>query len=599
MPTTDFSDNGYTARFLASRESRINRNISRHILPLSLLTAPILWVGTQTGAFSVSNVSLIILFAASAVFTLTAYLLANRRLLDPAVKYIELTAAALLIFFMSIQQNLDLSMAYCIVPLLGCYFLTRNVFNYSLILGYALMILSIFLRSGNTWQYMYRDSPGTFILTAVTGRTVEYAFVAIVLVVMYQAFQDTLLRMQEQAAMRETERIKNETKSTFLASMAHDIRTPVNAISGCGELIARSTREEITRTRAQKIGSACSSLLGIINDILDLSSIESGKISVVNAPFDLSAMLGELKNEAGIDASEKGLELRFLIDPETPGKISADRSALNRVLQNLLSNAIKYTLSGTVTLSLSCRTARNGDTALAASVTDTGIGIKREDLDTLLTDFRRLRDPQTANVSGTGLGLSICCGLLKAMGGELKVESEYGSGSTFYFSIPVDSVTESAPIGSEAGSFADGAAVTGEYTPSFTAPGARIMAVDDNEINADILQALLEDTGMTIDTAYSGEECLKMAGENRYDVILMDHQMPGMDGVQALRELKKPGASLNPDVKVIALTANVFENARGSYLSMGFDDYVPKPFQPEQVEAAVSACLPPELVRRI
>ena len=160
-------------------------------------------------------------------------------------------------------------------------------------------------------------------------------------------------------------------------------------------------------------------------------------------------------------------------------------------------------------------------------------------------------------------------------------------------------MTESAPIGSEAGSFADGAAVTGEYTPSFTAPGARIMAVDDNEINADILQALLEDTGMTIDTAYSGEECLKMAGENRYDVILMDHQMPGMDGVQALRELKKPGASLNPDVKVIALTANVFENARGSYLSMGFDDYVPKPFQPEQVEAAVSACLPPELVRRI
>jgi membrane-bound ClpP family serine protease len=213
MSTTDFSDNGYTARFLASRESRINRNISRHILPLSLLTSlQFCGPALRPAPFTVSDASLIILFAASAVFTLTAYLLASRRLLDPAVKYIELTAAALLIFFMSIQQNLDLSMAYCIVPLLGCYFLTRNVFNYSLILGYALMILAIFLRSGNAWQYMYRDSPGTYILTAVTGRTVEYAFVAIVLAVMYQAFQDTLLRMQEQVAMRESRAHKKRDK---------------------------------------------------------------------------------------------------------------------------------------------------------------------------------------------------------------------------------------------------------------------------------------------------------------------------------------------------------------------------------------------------
>jgi signal transduction histidine kinase/CheY-like chemotaxis protein len=596
MSASDYSDNGYTAQFLAAREARIDRNISRRILPLSILVAPVLWIGTRTGAFAATNGSLAILFAASVLFSLAAYLMTSHDRFSPAVKYIEVTAAAGLIFYMSVQHYLDLAVAYCIVPLLGCYFLTGSIFGYSLILGYVLMAASLVIRSGYFWNYGYFDSQAAYIFTYVLGYTIEYIFVAIILVVLSQAFQDALARMREQAAMREAERLKNEARSSFLASMAHDIRTPLNAISGYGELIVRSARDDETRLRARQIGAACGSLQDIVNDILDLSSIESGKLNLENEPADMYELLSELNSEAEIAAAEKGLELRFSIDPSVPGTVFCDRRALRRILQNLLSNAIKYTFSGGVTLTVSGAPDREGGAMLNMRVTDTGIGIKSEDLPTLFTDFRRLHDPRSAGVPGTGLGLSICCGLLRAMGSSLEAESVYGGGSSFGFTLRTAKCAPSGPIGDYAARYADEKAGGGEYRPLFTAPGARIMAVDDSDINSDILCALLSDTGMTVDCAASGEECLKLARENYYHVILMDHQMPGMDGVETLRELRRGGASLNPGVKVIALTANVFENARERYLSLGFADYIGKPFQPEQVERSIMACLPAELV---
>lgn len=588
------NDNQYLEQFLTAREARINRRISRHIMPLSIFIAPILWLGVKSGAFMVSDESLITFFAASVIVTVLVYLADGRKELVHAVKYIELTAAAALIFYMSVQNSLDLSLAYCIVPLLGCYFMTTGIFYYSLGLGYALMTISLIVRSQALWQAGCFDSRSAYILTYVPGYTIEYAFMAIILLVMTQSINDTLLRMQDEARLRELEKIKNETKSSFYASMSHDLRTPISAIVGYNELIRRSAGDKVTAERCDQISKACDSLLVLMNDVLDVSAMDSGVITVADQPFDLVGMLDELKSEMLPAAEDKGLSLSFEIAPDTPEKISCDRAALRRVLQNLLSNAIKYTLKGYVIFSLSVSESQSGVLYLSAQVADSGIGIKDEDQGTLLTNFRRLLDPQTASVPGTGLGLNICCRMLNAMGGQLKMESKYGHGSRFSFTIPVSSVPGAAPIGGFNDRHSDDDV---SYAPSFTAPGARVLIVDDNEINCEILAALLESTRIAVDIADSGEKSISLSRENFYHVIIMDHQMPGMDGVAAMRALRQADSGcLNPNVKILALTANVFAGAREKYLSMGFDGYLAKPYQPEQVEDLLKKSLPAELV---
>ena len=367
----------------------------------------------------------------------------------------------------------------------------------------------------------------------------------------------------------------SEAKSAFLSSMSHEIRTPINAVLGMDEMIMRDTKEEKTYEYAENIRVAGNTLLGLINDVLDFSKIEAGKMEIIPSEYDLSSMIHDLVTMISTRAQNKNLGLEIRVNENIPSVLFGDEIRIKQVITNILTNAVKYTEEGSVTLSVSYEKTGADTVRLYVSVSDTGIGIKEEDIGKLFSAFERIEEERNKNIEGTGLGMSITTRLLAMMNSKLDVKSVYGEGSTFSFEI-IQRVISWEPIGDyekrwktmiKAGRSSAGI--------TFTAPGAHILAVDDMPMNLSVLTGLLKPTGMRIDTAESGEECLKLIGENKYDLIFLDHRMPGMDGVETLTHMKKDFDDYT--VPVIALTANAVSGAREEYIGYGFTDYLTKP----------------------
>ncbi len=384
----------------------------------------------------------------------------------------------------------------------------------------------------------------------------------------------------------------NRAKSDFLAGMSHEIRTPINAILGMDELILRESDEPETLARAEDIRNAGRTLLALINDILDFSRIEEGRMELMPVQYELGAMLGDLVSMIRVRAESKGLRLEVRLDENTPRLLCGDEMRIRQCVMNLLTNAVKYTERGTVTLTVGFEPA-DGDTILLRfSVRDTGIGLKAEDLDKLCAPFTRIEETRNRTIEGTGLGLSITRQLLELMGSRLEVQSVYGAGSTFSFAIR-QPVVDGAPVGRFAGRREEGAARS-DYRARFRAPEASVLAVDDMPVNLNVIRGLLKKTELRVDTAVSGEEALALAAGQSYDVFLIDHMMPGMDGIETLHALRQmPGAA---GAAYIALTANAISGARERYLAAGFTDYLAKPVEGAQLEEVLLRCLPAEKV---
>ncbi|MBQ9459126.1 MAG: response regulator [Oscillospiraceae bacterium] len=385
----------------------------------------------------------------------------------------------------------------------------------------------------------------------------------------------------------------NRAKSTFLASMSHEIRTPINAILGTDELILRESGESETVARAADIRDAGRTLLSLINDILDFSRIEEGRMEILSARYELDAVLGDLVNMTCIRAEDKGLRLNVKVAENTPRVLFGDEVRIRQCALNLLTNAVKYTKVGVITLEVGFEPIDGESILLCFRVSDTGIGMKKEDMEKLFTPFARIEELRNRSIEGTGLGLSITQRLLALMGSTLEVKSDYGVGSTFSFALR-QPVVDWTPIGKFTGHRASGAASGSEYRELFHAPDARVLVVDDMPVNLSVIRGLLKKTQLRLDTASSGEEALALAAETHYDVMLIDHMMPGMDGVTALGELKKlPGAE---STAYIALTANALSGARERYIKAGFNDYLSKPVDGVRLEETLLRCLPPEKI---
>ena len=384
----------------------------------------------------------------------------------------------------------------------------------------------------------------------------------------------------------------NKAKSQFLTRMSHEIRTPINAVLGLNEMILRESMEPETRQYAHDIKSSANTLLSLINEILDSSKIESGKMDIVPANYEISSLLNDLYNMISIKAEDKGLDLKFNIDPKLPSEYYGDDIRIRQVLVNLLTNAVKYTVEGAVTMTVTCRI--EGENAiLRYSVKDTGIGIKEDDLGKLFTQFERIEETRNRNIEGTGLGMNISVQLLLLMGSELKVESEYGKGSEFYFDI-TQKIINSKPLGE----FQERnlSVETGyEYDVSYSAKDARVLVVDDNEINRKVFRNLLKRTQINVYEAGSGEECLTILEQQQFDIIFLDYMMPNMDGVETLHKIK--AGNLCNDTPIIVLTANAVVGAKEEYLKEGFDDYLSKPIVPDKLDKMILYYLPKELVK--
>lgn len=469
-----------------------------------------------------------------------------------------------------------------IFPVLAIDYRWRsNLFN-NIVLVILLFILS------------YKFKPGEiFFIDVILSMIV--VCIATVIGSHYLSNQIRYIEAQDQKLNKdlEVEKAKGEAKTSFVAHMSHEIRTPVHSILGLNEIILRETDNPKIREYASNIRTSGDTLLKIINDILDFSKIESGKLDIVPAEYELSSMITDLVNMVSQKARQKQLELTINVDETMPHLLFGDELRVKQCILNILNNAVKYTEKGSIVLSIGYERIDSGQIYLQASVKDTGIGIKEEDLSRMFNEFERVDEIRNRTIEGSGLGLSITQMLLHKMGSRLEVKSVYGQGSTFSFSVKqqvtwwekIGNFTEryNSIIHSEVG-----------YKESFHAPDAHILVVDDTKMNLVVMEGLLKQTQINVESVLSGREMLDKVRENRYDVIFIDHRMPGMSGVEALHEMKKMPDCKCKNVPCIALTANVVSGARDYYIKEGFSDYISKPVNSVQLEKMLKYYLPPD-----
>ena len=405
----------------------------------------------------------------------------------------------------------------------------------------------------------------------------------------------------EAEAARKNAESANMAKSFFLANMSHEIRTPINGILGMNTMLLKECKDATLLEYAQNIQNAGHTLLSLVNDVLDITKIESGKMELLIGDYDLFAVLNDCYSVADPRAQSKGLEFNINVNPKTPSLLSGDEVRLRQIINNLLSNAVKYTPSGTVDLLVDFKTLpeenSNKRIELVVIVADTGIGIRSDDRGKLFQSFERIDLDRNRNIEGTGLGLNLTKKLVEMMDGRVLVKSVYGSGSVFEVHVP-QPVIGDAVIGNfmerhkEFISFNSG-------VKKFKAKNARLLVVDDVSMNLKVVCGLLKETEIKVDTATNGEDALALVEGNHYDLILLDHMMPVMDGIETLQCMKDIKSFDIKKTPVVMLTANAVVGAKDAYIQAGFTDYITKPIREEVLLTTVKKLLPPELIDKV
>ncbi|MCR5586372.1 MAG: response regulator, partial [Lachnospiraceae bacterium] len=489
-----------------------------------------------------------------------------------------------------------------ILPIYNALNLANSVLVFLAVSGIAILIVDAI--RGNTVSYYY-----TFIgfLGFLIGCLIELINVIFeilfirhtVLIVVGLAFLLTFIVVQQVHDLRKINMEKqraidiSEAKTKFLASMSHEIRTPINAILGMNEMILRENSDKEIEEYSRSIKSSGKMLLMLVNDVLDFTKIESGKLEIKESEFLMSDMLYDIISLIGERAEEKKLDLKTEIVDEVPNEIISDEFRIRQVLVNLMNNAVKYTDDGTIKLRVGGHYTEDGY-ELSLMVEDTGRGIRKEDQEHLFEAFSRADVKSNISIEGTGLGLAIVKSIVKSMNGELGVESEYGVGSKFWVKFPVKYGNKEA-LNKDFMKNRHVQMITTSAS-SFTAPDALVLVVDDNQSNLKIVKLFLKQNEIIPDICSSGTRAIELCKEKKYDLILMDHMMPEPDGIETLHIIKESADSLNKDTKAVVLTANAIAGSRQMYINEGFDDYLTKPLDVKILEDTVKKMVPSEKI---
>ena len=364
----------------------------------------------------------------------------------------------------------------------------------------------------------------------------------------------------------------NQYKTDFLSSMSHEIRTPLNAIVGFNECIMEASTLEDAKENSKDVITAVNTLLEIVNGILDISKIESGKLELINVKYRPRVLIDEITKLLSSRIVDKGLEFNVNISDDLPYRLRGDQANLKKCIINILTNAVKYTDSGSITLSVDAINDNNISN-ISISVEDTGKGIKKEDLDKIFSKFERVEEDKNSKIEGTGLGLAITKQIIELMGGKIVVQSIYGKGSKFTIHVSQEIVNMTQSLES-----ANKVVIEDE---SLYFKGKKVLIVDDNSLNLKVASKILSKYEVDIDTASSGKECIEKVKNIEYDLILMDEMMPNMSGTEALHVLRENKDFNTP---VIVLTANALVGERESYIKKGFSEYLSKPIVREDLE---------------
>lgn len=390
----------------------------------------------------------------------------------------------------------------------------------------------------------------------------------------------------------------NRAKTNFVSNMSHEIRTPMNSIVGITEILLRSRHSPKEQEYLLNIQSSGRVLLTIINDVLDCSKMEAGKMQLFDEPYDTCSLFHDLRISMENRIGHSGLELIYDIDQDIPCKLKGDMGRIRQVIINLVNNAIKYTEKGSVRFSVHVRQKNTDKVMLYYEVADTGIGIRKEDHKILFDAFQRVEMDRNRYVEGTGLGLTISQNLVNMMGGVIEVESEYGKGSRFFFTIE-QTIIDPTPVSAVNYNGQKDNVTEKEAECLFIAPEAHILLVDDNEWNLVVAKELLKPLRMQIDTAENGLQAVKMVRGSQYDLVLMDHMMPVMDGIEAAKAIRALPEDKYQKLPIIALTANAMVDARKEFLNAGMNGFVAKPIDFARICNQLKLWLPKDLVRDV
>ena len=408
------------------------------------------------------------------------------------------------------------------------------------------------------------------------------------LLCMLFTFVTEVYRSENRIVQRQKKEIEDlhQAQKRFFSSMSHEIRTPLNAIIGLNEMTLREDISDEVKENSLNIEVASKTLMHTINEILDISRLETGSMVILNRNYHTTSMLSDIVSMIWLRAQEKGLDFSIQVDPMLPSVLCGDEIRIKQVLLNVITNAVKYTHNGSVTLTISGKKEESGSFLVIYEVTDTGIGIREEDIPYLFSAFQRVDEQSTHTIEGTGLGLSIVKQLLDMMGGSVTVTSEYGKGSTFHIEIPQE-IADETPVG-RIDLTKPQESKSPQLKSEFTAPEVKILAVDDTPMNLMVVKKLLRGSKAIVETAASGAEALQKTADTCYDLILMDHQMPEMDGIECLHRIREQEEGKCRKSKIVCLTANVGADLEKQYQQEGFDGYLVKPIRGKTLEDEIA-----------
>ena len=571
---------------------QVNRMIANMFAAGSVVIL-ILVICSEIGIFEFGRVYTRILLCAGLIIALSPSFLIHF-LPDHVIRYYMLGMAAVLIGFLGTNNHIGVYMTYALVPVVSCLYFEPKLVLKTGTFSYFIMLISVYLDSAHLYEVIYQNRPRMQMFIAYAlGFTVEFLLVDSVLFFLVKRAKQM---MEERYSAQEQNRMKSE----FLSNMSHEIRTPMNAIIGMSEVALQKEMGEDVRHCLEIIRSSSTGLLEIINDILDISKVEAGKLKIISTTYTTKSLLDDMQAIINARNRDNKVPLYYHIQEGLPEYLEGDVVRIKQVMLNYASNAIKYTEEGQIDITVGCEHEENGQVNLIYKVQDTGQGIRKEDLGKLFTMYTQLNQDLNHGKEGTGIGLALSKSFIERMGGSVSVKSTYGKGSTFAFSVP-----QKIGLGEETG-IGEKTSGTVRMHCEKTVPGDatqrdimakrpfRILVVDDNDINREVINAMLESQDYVIEEARDGKEAVEASKSKFYDLILMDSHMPVMSGEEATRAIRSEKTNQNQTTPIIAITADAISGVREKLLESGMNDCLMKPIEMQQLYKMIKKYLQKE-----